>query len=419
LPAPQCRLWEKSDAKALFNAGKNQCRQETLDGIIPVLALLEPIKMNPFITRNLPIDNINYEKLSVLMGQANKKISLYSGMLEAIPNVDILMVPMTVQEAITSSKIEGTQASFSDVFKNEVGEEDNLTKSADIQEILNYRKALLEAEEIFKTRPFIHLNMIKKLHEILLNGVRGKNKSLGNFRYIQNYIGPYGCTIENATYIPPTPQNVIPALDNLEKFINRDDVEPLVQLSQIHAQFELIHPFIDGNGRIGRILIPLFLQQKQFIKRPVFYLSEYFEQNRGLYYQKLNEISKNNDWNGWIEFFLYSICVQAEANLRKVKNMINLYDSMKQIFVESTKSEFAIRMLDLLFKEPIIRSVDLAKKAGIASSRSGRLIIQKLIKADAVAVYKERQGPNSSVLVFAKLVDLVEKHNFVMDSDMK
>jgi Fic family protein len=198
------------------------------------------------------------------------------------------------------------------------------------------------------------------------------------------------------------------ALDNLEKFINRGDIETMVQLSVMHAQFELIHPFLDGNGRIGRILIPMFLYQKQYIKRPVFYLSEYLEKNRDLYYQKLNEISQNNDWNGWIEFFLTALCRQSESNLQKVRRMIELYDSMKQTFIEVTKSEFAIIILDSLFKEPVIKSVDLINRAGIRSARAGRLIIQKLVKADVVNVYKEHKGPNSSILSFSKLVNLLE-----------
>jgi Fic family protein len=364
--------------------------------------------MELFVTQDLPMDCVDYNRLAVLIGSANRKISLYSGMLEAIPNVDILMAPMSVQEAVFSSKIEGTQASFSEIFKSEAGEKYDFSKSADIQEIVNYKTALLEAESMFAVHPFIHLNMIKRLHEILLYGVRGENKSRGNFRTIQNYIGPYGCKIEEATYVPPHPESVMSAMDNLEKFINRDDVESLVQLALIHAQFELIHPFLDGNGRIGRILIPLFLQQKLYIKRPVFYLSEYFESNRGLYYQKLNEISKNNNWNEWTEFFLNALCVQAENNIQKVKDMINLYDHMKQMFLDVTKSKFSIKMLDLLFNEPVIKSTDLVKKTGITSARSGRAIIQKLIEARAVGVYKDRMGPNASILMFSQLINLIE-----------
>ncbi|MDR2074823.1 MAG: Fic family protein, partial [Holosporales bacterium] len=357
--------------------------------------------MEPFVTQDLPIDCVNYNRLAVLIGFANRKISLYSGMLEAIPNVDILMAPMAVQEAVLSSRIEGTQASFSEIFKSEVGEKYDSSKLADIREITNYKTALFEAEEMFARHPFIHLNMIKKLHETLLCGVRGEDKSRGNFRITQNYIGPYGCKIEEATYVPPRPENVMSAMDNLEKFINRDDVESLVQLAIMHAQFELIHPFLDGNGRIGRILIPLFLQQKLYIKRPVFYLSEYFENNRMLYYQKLNEISKNNNWNEWIEFFLNALCVQAENNIQKVKGMINLYDHMKQTFLDVTKSKFSIKMLDLLFNWPIVKSTDLVKKTGITSTRAGRAIIQKLVDAGAVKIYRDRKGPNASILIFA------------------
>ncbi|MDR1908154.1 MAG: Fic family protein [Holosporales bacterium] len=364
--------------------------------------------MDHFVPQSLPVDYIDFERLSCLIGTANRKISLYSGMLEAIPNVDVLIAPMTVQEAVVSSKIEGTQASFSEFFKSEAGEKYDPTKTADIQEILNYKNALRDAEEMFESRPFIHLNMIKKLHETLLQGVRGANKARGKFRTVQNYIGSYGCKIEDATYIPPSTQSMIPALDNLEKFTNRDDLEPLVQLAQVHAQFELIHPFLSRNGRIGRILISLFLQQKQFIKRPVFYLSEYFENNRGAYYYHLDEISKKNKWNEWIEFFLNAVCAQSELNSQKVGRMISLYDSIRQAFLEITKSKFAIKILDSLFKEPIIQSSDLIKVVGVESQRSGRLILQKLIKAGVIGVYKERNGPNPAVLSFPDLLNLLE-----------
>jgi Fic family protein len=364
--------------------------------------------MKPFVTQSLPIDCIDYGRLIMLIGTANRKISLYSGMLEAIPNVSVLTAPITVQEAVASSKIEGTQASFSEIFKSEIGERYDSSKTADIMEIINYKSALIEAEKMFENRPFIHLAMIKKLHERLLSGVRGENKSRGNFRTIQNYIGSYGCKIDDATYIPPAPQNVGPAMDNLEKFINRDDVENLVQLAQLHAQFELIHPFLDGNGRIGRILIPLFLQQKQYIKRPVFYLSEYFERNRSLYYQKLSAISQYNNWTEWVEFFLNALCIQADNNITKVRSMIDLYENMKQRFLDVTKSGFAIKILDLLFSEPIIKSTDLMKKVGITSARAGRAIIQKLIGAGTVSIYRERSGPSPTVLMFAQLVTLIE-----------
>jgi len=184
-------------------------------------------------------------------------------------------------------------------------------------------------------------------------------------------------------------------------------------LAIIHAQFELIHPFLDGNGRIGRILIPLFLVQKQYLKKPIFYLSEYFENNRGLYYEKLNNISRTNDWNSWIEFFLNAICIQAENNSKKVRSMINLYEKMKEKFIKITHSEFAIKMLDVLFIDPIISTIDLTSKSGIESKRSGRLLVQKLIEAKVLRVYKQAAGPKPAIIAFGELVNLAEgRHVF-------
>jgi Fic family protein len=265
---------------------------------------------------------------------------------------------------------------------------------------------MYEAENIFIERPFIHLNLIKRLHSTLLSGVRGKNKAMGEFRSVQVYIGKEGHGIEDAVFIPPEAQNVRPALDNWEKYVNNCTEEILTQCAIMHAQFEIIHPFLDGNGRVGRMLIPLFLHQKNYIVKPVFYMSEYFEDNRDEYYKKLQLISQNHEWNGWIEFFLKAICEQSDKNISKSKEIVDLYNDMKRVFAAVTHSEFAINILDILFKKPIISASELAKISGI-SLRTVNNILNKLLNNNILKLSEENMGSKSSIYSFTNLIKIV------------
>lgn len=366
--------------------------------------------MKPFIPFLLPIKNLDFERLINVVAEANKQLSLYNGILQVMINPHILLAPLTAKEAVLSSKIEGTQISFTELLQFEADEKLNETiNKNDIDEILNYKSAILEAENMFKYRPFIHLNMIKSLHGILLNNVRGNNKDRGEFRKIQVYIGSVGCGIEQATYIPPEAQNVMAALDNWEKYINNDEQEDLITCATMHAQFEMIHPFLDGNGRMGRMLIPLFLFQKNCICKPVFYMSEYFEQNRQEYYSKLNAISSSGDWNGWIEFFLKGIIEQANKNIYKSREIVELYNGMKEQFIKTTNSSFAINILDNLFKKPIISATELANNSNIKSTTTYNNLFKKLLNNGLISVQKEGRGSRPVIFSFDKLVEIIDK----------
>lgn len=365
--------------------------------------------MRPFIPEKLPIKNLDYEKLIILVGEASKKLSMYNGILQVIINPHILLAPLITREAILSSKIEGTQVSFTELLQYQADEKYDTNKKNDFEEVENYKLAILEAEKKFKNTPFIHLNMIKDLHSILLNGVRGENKDKGEFRKIQVYIGKIGCNIENANFIPPEAQYILPSLDNLEKYLNSNEQEILIQSAIIHAQFEIIHPFLDGNGRLGRILIPLFLYQKEYISKPVFYLSEFFEKNQQEYYKRLNLITSNNDWNQWIEFFLKAIIQQSNQNTIKAKEIIELYNNMKESFTKATHSEFAINILDNLFKKPIISSNELNIFSNISSTRTANNLFKKLVDNKLLDIEKEGKGNKATIYSFKKLIALIEK----------
>jgi len=217
--------------------------------------------MLPYKPDELPIQNLDYQLLFSLVGEANAELARYDGLLQGITNPAVMLSPLTTQEAVLSSKIEGTQATVDEVLEQEAGMKKEGEKYKDIQEISNYRSALFQASEHLKDYP-IRLPLILHLHSILLSSVRGQGKTPGEFRKDQNWIGRQGCTIEEATFVPPSPLTLLEHLQAWQHYLDFDDSDFLLQVAVTHAQFELLHPFKDGNGRIGRLLIPLFLYQK-------------------------------------------------------------------------------------------------------------------------------------------------------------
>jgi len=266
--------------------------------------------MQPYIPDTLPLTELDYRLLLPLVGQANATLARYDGLLAGILNPAVMLSPLTTQEAVLSSKIEGTQVTVDEVLEQEAGLLKEGEKYKDIQEISNYRQALFAAREYLEAYP-IRLSFVRELHRILMNSVRGQDKMPGEFRRDQNWIGYQGCTIEQASFVPPNPLQLPDYLQLWERYLDSKDLDPLIQTAVVHAQFELLHPFKDGNGRIGRILIPLFLYQKRALSQPMFYLSEYLENHRDEYYQRLKAISADKDWNHWIAFFLRATIAQA------------------------------------------------------------------------------------------------------------
>ncbi len=262
--------------------------------------------MKTYVPNALPLTDLDYRRLLPLVGQANSALARYDGLLQGIPNPAVMLSPLTTKEAVLSSRIEGTQATMDEVLEQEAGLLKEGEKFQDIQEISNYRQALFAAREYLKDYP-IRLPFVRELHRILMNSVRGQDKTPGEFRRDQNWVGPYGCAIEQASFVPPNPMQLPVYLQAWEQYLDSDDIDFLLQSAVVHGQFELLHPFKDGNGRIGRILIPLYLNQKRVLSQPMFYLSEYLESHRDEYYARLKGISAEGDWNGWIAFFLQAV----------------------------------------------------------------------------------------------------------------
>jgi Fic family protein len=366
--------------------------------------------MKPYAPSELPLTELDYYRLLPLVGQANATLARYDGLLQGIPNPAVMLSPLTTQEAVLSSKIEGTQATVDEVLEQEAGLLKEGEKFEDIQEISNYRKALFSAREYLKDYP-IRLGFVRELHRILMNSVRGQDKTPGEFRKDQNWIGKHSCTIDQATFVPPNPIQLPDHLQAWEHYLGSDDVDFLLQTAVVHAQFELLHPFKDGNGRIGRILIPLFLYQKRALSQPMFYLSEYLENHREEYYQRLKAISAEGDWNGWIAFFLQAIVTQAGQNSSRVTAIQSLYEEMKLAIQEATHSQYTVHVLDAIFSKPIFRSSDLSAKLfneyGIHEKTTPGLLRQM----KEVGILRELQagsGRRPATLCFPRLINLAE-----------
>lgn len=369
--------------------------------------------MVPYIAKTLPFDEVNYNKIAKQLLAANASVSKFDGMLEETTiNKDLFLNPLTKKEAVLSSKIEGTQATLTEFLEIEVeeGKTTSVTKYDDFIEIQNYNKAMAYAEEELNEKGKISLWMIRNIHKILLNGARGEDMNPGEFRKKQNWIGKPGSSIENAIFIPVAPETLDANLENLENYISEfDEQSSLVQAAIIHAQFEKIHPFKDGNGRIGRMLIPLFLYYKSVMSRPVLYVSEFFEENREEYYYRLNNIDSDDGFNEWILFFLKAVETQANKNIDKIKKLQNLYEEYKQIINETLNTKNSIYILDALFKYPICKSSTIfdcvSEKTNIDSSTVDRYLT-KLVSNGILVPEQDKERHKK--YYFTKLLDIIQ-----------
>lgn len=365
--------------------------------------------MEPCIPDPLPIQGIDWSRLVPVLGAANRELARYDGLLHGMQNPAVLLSPITKQEAVLSSKIEGTQATLEDVLMFEADEHYSADeeKRRDIAEIRNYWRALRHAEKQLKARPF-HLNLMLELHAILLDSVRGRDKQPGRFRTTQNWIGPQGCTLAEACFVPPSPLDLPRHLTAWENYYHVPDVDPLAQLAVMHAQFEVLHPFADGNGRIGRILIPLFLHEQGVLSQPMFYLSAYLEAHRDTYIQRLRELQSSGGWMAWLEFFLEAVRAQALSNAATARQVIALYDELKREVIQHTRSQHAVPVLDGLFERPVISPSDLARMPDMPSLPTISQMLKTLAEHGVVKQLRESQGRRPALYVLSRLVNLCE-----------
>lgn len=318
----------------------------------------------PHIPEKLPIElskSLYDCEIIKLISKANNAMGAYRGFLINTINPMLLISPLVSQEAVLSSKLEGTHATIEDFINYDAGNEVSVSKD-EMQEVVNYRSALYfalgkmstisdDSEEGRHKLP-LSVRLIKEMHKILLDNVRGQNNSPGEFKTEQNYIG----NSAEITFTPLPPELTQDYMANFEQYIHFDEVDLLVQAALIHCQFEMIHPFKDGNGRIGRLLIPLFLYYREMLPVPTFYMSAYFEKDRTMYLEKLSAVSQKNDYATWIKYFLEGVIQQAEINTLKAKALLDRYNEFKDICISGMSSKYAIPLLDEIFQRPAFKA---------------------------------------------------------------
>jgi Fic family protein len=308
------------------------------------------------------------ESLTTLISEASLQLGNLSGIGKLIPNPHLLIAPYIIREAVLSSKIEGTQATIMDVFNFEAGDSDRIdNESKRVLEVTNYVKALKYYLDAIEKGNSIDIEMLKNAHKILMKDVRGKELNPGELRKKQNYIGRLTDRIQDATYVPPSAEYVEALLKSLEGFIQKSPgrIPVLVQIAVIHYMFEAIHPFLDGNGRIGRLLISLLFAEKKLLNQPLLYFSAYFERNQTEYYSLLLDVSQKSDWVKWIRFFLLGVISQATDAIDNIQKLLVLKSKYEEILNSNKASRNTSMIVDLLFSNPVVTISGIAKSLNV------------------------------------------------------
>ncbi|MDH5466524.1 MAG: Fic family protein [Candidatus Aminicenantes bacterium] len=308
-----------------------------------------------------PKIHYNLEIIQTL-SEADRLLGELSGTGRLLQNPHLLIAPAIRLEAVSSSRIEGTQASLSDLFFFEADKNIEI-KVPDVKEVQNYVRALEFGIERLKDLP-ISIRLIREIHRILMKDVRGEHATPGELRKSQNWIGAPGCNLENATYVPPPPGDMGNAFSNWEKYLHSNPKEPvLVQCALMHYQFEAIHPFLDGNGRIGRLLITFFLCERGCLTQPLLYLAAYFEKLRDEYYKRLLAVSQEGDWESWLTFFLKGVALQSQQAIEDAKKLLELHTEYLHNLEQTQKiPDTARRLINEIFLNPVVSISQLSKK---------------------------------------------------------
>ena len=345
------------------------------------------------------------------LSRADARLSELSGIGRQLPNPHLLIAPYMRQEAVLSSRIEGTQASLSDLFEEELRPADGASQPRvpDAVEVRNYVLALEHGIRRLPTFP-LSLRLVCELHERLMRGVRGGDRNPGEFRRHQNYIGVQGSRIETASFVPPPPDRLMSCLDAWEKFLNeRPELPDLVQCALLHAQFETIHPFADGNGRVGRLLITLFLIERGRLSEPLLYLSAFIEANKADYYERLQRTRTRGDWRGWLLYFLAGVEITARLAAEQVTALLALRERYQAQFLGNGGMQL---LLDSLFQNPLTD----AKRAARVMNKTDPTARAAIAKLEALGWLRELTGRSWGKLYVAQeLMALFEK----VDSDLR
>lgn len=316
-----------------------------------------------------------------LVGEAERELAQLAWIGRNFPEPHIMVRSFIAQEAVMSSRIEGTRASLDDVYHYEAYQASFLEPNSDAREVHNYMVALDHGLARLRKLP-VSLRLLCEVHKKLMTGVRGDVWTPGEFRRTQNWIGPAGSTLETAPYVPPPPDEMLTALDQLEKFIHADsDLPPLAKIGMIHYQFESIHPFLDGNGRVGRLLTALLLCQWDLLSQPLLYLSSYFEKNRRDYYRLLLDVSQHGEWDEWLSFFLLGIRDQSKEAIQRVQGLQALRENYYKRFEGMKDAPRLQKLVDFLIGHPIVTIRQVEEGLQVKDYKIAQRYIAKLEEA--------------------------------------
>lgn len=352
-----------------------------------------------------PPKNLNYEKIIKPLGEASAALGRYDAALKKQLSPDLLLAPLRRREAVISSRIEGTIATLDEVLRLEAEEEEGTTKFRnEVIEVFSYERALSYAQHLINSGLPISGRVIKSAHSKLLFLGRGSDKQPGEFKKEQNYV--VDKNKKKVLFTPTSPEKFNEYFTTFEKYINEENIDPLLQTALAHIEFEALHPFKDGNGRVGRMLITLMLWSKGIISQPAFYISGCFESDKDSYIDHMREVSLNGNWTEWCVFFLENVVKQAEENLRTVERIDLLYEDMKDKIRELTASQWTINALDTIFKKPIFRNSSFSKDSGIPP-QTARRITALLSDRQILTTLESGAGQRSTLYAFEPLLEIV------------
>lgn len=353
-----------------------------------------------------PPGNINYSVFIQQLIKATDAIARFDQMLKNMHNNEILLAPLRNQEAVISSRIEGTISTMDEILQYEADDDgtDSINVRSDVIETILYQRALKNAQKAIIDGYDLSPSFIKQLHQQLLYLGRGANKAPGEFKKEQNYLADK--IKKEIQFIPISPEKLDEGLENLFKYLTDSDDPVLIKTALMHLEFEALHPFQDGNGRIGRMLIPLFLWKSKVISQPHFYISGYLEENKDAYINIMRDVSENGDWNHWCDFFLTAVEKQAIKNLEVAESIQNLYEEMKGQFSEALSSKWSVNTLDFIFTNPVFRNSKFTSNAGIPAPTAAKFA-KKLIDAGYLKTREEASGRRPALYSFEPLMKLV------------
>jgi len=369
--------------------------------------LLKPTKEDykVFIPNKLPLKIEYTDNLIKKIELANNNLGLLSGLINNLPNPDLFLKPYLQKEAVISSRIEGTKSSLSDVLKSDF---ESSKVNDDLKEVLNYIKAMEFGLSEIKEKK-ISLELMLNLNRILLDGVRGFSTENGKIRSVQNWIGNQYSDLYTSIYNPPNPEVTRELLNNLVEYINTDDKSFLVKSAIIHYQFEAIHPFVDGNGRVGRLLIILYLCKSNLLDKPILYLSEYFEKDKNKYYFNLLNVSMKSDINGWVEYFLDGVIEQSKKTNIKVKKLLDYRAKTRTILKEKEVNMKVMRIFDYLFSNPYIDVIKGKEILETSNYMTSKRVILKLVEIGILRVLKEKKERKLNIYIADEINKIISE----------